>query len=73
LISLIPLFIMGGFFYWPYFLLLTVTGLISVKYKLLFKTTTLHWALIRARVFRRKDYQKMIRAYVKISNIVLAK
>jgi len=71
LISLIPLFIIG--YYWPYFLILTLTSLIAVKYKLLFSITTTHWALIRARVFRKKDYQKMIRIYAEIVDLVLAK
>lgn len=70
LISLIAFFIIGGF-YWPYFLTLVLTGLVSLKYKLLWSITMTHRALIRARVFRTKDYHDMMRIYKEIVDIIL--
>ncbi len=69
LISLIPYFIAGDF-YWSYFLLLTITGLITVKYKLLYKITDTHAALIKIRVFHKKEYRKMMKVYARIAEIV---
>lgn len=69
LLSLIPFFILDGF-YITYFLALVISGLTAVKYKLLFNITKVHSILIRARVFRKKDYQKMIRIYVEITKII---
>jgi len=70
LLSLIPYAITGDY-YWTYFILLAVTGLITVKYKLLYKITKTHAALIRARVFRRESYAEMMNIFKQISDIVL--
>lgn len=64
-ISLIPLIIFGKY-YMIYFAALVVSGLIAVKYKLLIGNTIKHGALIRAKIFRKKDYRKMMRLYFEI-------
>ncbi|MBN2746018.1 MAG: 1-acyl-sn-glycerol-3-phosphate acyltransferase [Bacteroidales bacterium] len=69
LISLIPFFILNGH-YFTYFLLLVITGLTTVKYKLLYRNTRLHWGTIRARLFKQRKYRKMIRLYYEICILV---
>lgn len=69
IISLIPYIILDGF-YVGYFIMLVVTGLLYVKYKLLFFNTRNHGVLIRARLFRKKEYKKMMKAYIEITRII---
>jgi 1-acyl-sn-glycerol-3-phosphate acyltransferase len=64
-ISLIPLIIFGKY-YLIYFAALVVSGLIAIKYKLLIENTLKHGALNRAKIFRKKDYRKMMRLYFEI-------
>ena len=70
LLSLIPLIIFRDF-YWDYFFALTLTSLISIKYKLLYNNTLIHFALIRARITRKNEYRNLITIYNQISRIVL--
>ena len=65
LISLIP-YLISGSYYWSYFGALVLTGLITIKYKLLFINTLNHLTQFRARTFHKTEYKRLFSIYVEI-------